>query len=156
MRTIIIGASKNNKIGSGLIRWWIKAPYSHVYARWYLNEQDRDIVYQASHGLVHFREYNNFKKENSVVKEIKLELSDEQFKRFSQKCIDLAAEPYSKVQLFLIFIYELLGKDVKVENQPGYICSELMAELLTDLGFKFEKPLYLINPKDIISKLEGI
>lgn len=151
---VIIGASKNNLVGSAAIQWWIDAPYSHVYARWYLNDQDRDIVYQASHGMVHFIEFSNFKKNNEVVKEIKLQLTCEQFKKFSQKCIDLAGQPYSKLELLQILVCDITNGKVHTEDQKGYICSELMCELLEDLGYKFDKPKYLVNPKDIMKKLE--
>ena len=75
---IIIGCSRNNKIGSELIQWWLNTNYSHVYAKWHLNDQNRDIVYQASHGMVHFRASNHFNKDNTVVKEFEIEF-DEKF-----------------------------------------------------------------------------
>lgn len=154
MRKIVIGASRNKLIGSRLIQGWIGAPYSHVYARWHLSDQDREIVYQASHGMVHFRSYDNFKKENTIVQEVEIELTCEQFQAFSQKCIDLAGQPYSKLELLQIFISDLTKGSISFEDQPGYICSELMAELLQSLGYSFEKPLFLINPKDIMNTLE--
>jgi hypothetical protein len=155
MRKIIIGASKNNLIGSKAIQWWLDAPYSHVYARWYLSDQERDILYQASHGMVHFIEFNNFKKENEVVKEIEIELTCEQFKKFSQKCIDLAGQKYSKLELLQIFMCDITNGKIHTKDQKGYICSELMGELLEDLGYKLPKPKYLLTPKDIIQTLEA-
>lgn len=151
---LVIGASRNNKIGSRLIRWWINAPYSHVYARWYLQVQDRDIVYQSSHEMVHFTSFENLKKDNTIVYEIELELTNEQFKQFSTKCIDLAGQPYSKSGLVQIFLFDITKKQTNIKDQSGYICSELMGELLEDLGYKFSKPNYLINPKDIIEELQ--
>lgn len=154
MYEVIIGASKNSLIGSTAIQWWIRAPYSHVYARWHLSDQERDIVYQASHGMVHFIEFSNFKNNNDVVKEIRITLTCEQFKKFSQKCIDLAGQPYSKLELLQILVCDMTNGKIHVEDQKGYICSELMCELLEDLGYKFDKPKYLVNPRDIIEKLE--
>ena len=153
MRKIIIGCSRNSKIGSRLIQWWIGAPYSHVYAKWHLNDQDKDIVYQASHGMVHFKSCCNFKKENEIVQEFEIELTCEQFKKFSAKCIDLAGEPYSRLELLQILLCDISNEKIKFEDQPGYICSELMCELLEDVGYKFDKPKYLVNPKDIIDIL---
>ena len=154
MRKIIIGASRNTKIGSELIQWWIDANYSHVYIRWNLEQQDRDIVYHASHGMVHFRSFENFSNENIIVEEFELELSDEQFKKISSKCIDLAGQPYSKLELLQILLCDIAKGSIKFEDQPGYICSELMCELLEDLGYVFEKPNFLVTPKDIIDKLK--
>lgn len=154
MRKIIIGASKNNKIGSRLIRWWINADYSHVYTRWYLSDQDREIVYHAAHGMVHFRPHNKFISENKIVEEFELELTCEQFAKFSTKCIDLSGEEYSKLELLQILLCDITDGRIHTQDQKGYICSELMAELLEDLGYKFNKPKYLLTPKDIIEKLK--
>lgn len=154
MRKIIIGASKNCKIGSKLIRWWIDADYSHVYTKWYLSDQDREIVYHASHGMVHFKEYENFKNDNEIVVEIEIELTCEQFKKFSSKCIDIAGQDYSSLELLQILLCDITDGRIHTQDQKGYICSELMAELLEDLGYKFSKPKYLLTPKDIIEKLK--
>ena len=43
---------------------------------------------------------------------------------------------------------------IQFKDQKGYICSELMCELLEDLGIKFCKPKHLIKPIDIITALE--
>lgn len=151
---LIIGASRNSLIGSKAIQWWLKTDYSHVYARWHLNSQDRDIVYQASHGMVHYISLEHFTRDNTIVKEYVLDLTDEQFKNFSRKCIDLAGEKYSKLELLQILICEISSGKITFEDQPGYICSELMCELLQDIGIKFDKPKYLVRPDDIMKALE--
>lgn len=153
---IIIGCSKNFKIGSKLIRCWLNTKYSHVYVRWYLSNQEREIVYQASHGMVHFQNFENFKTDNKIVKEFELDLTDEQFKKFSQKCIDLSGQPYSTLELIQIVLCDLTNGKLHAKDQNGYICSELMAELLEDFfDFKFNKPRYLLTPKDIINALSN-
>jgi hypothetical protein len=154
MRKIVIGASRSPKIGSKLIQWWIGAPYSHVYSKWYLSDQDREIVYHAAHGMVHFKSSENFKKENEIVKEFTIELTCDQFANFSSTCIDLAGEPYSKLELLQILMSDISNGNIRFKDQPGYICSELMADLLEDLGYKFNKPKFLINPRDIVECLE--
>ena len=40
------------------------------------------------------------------------------------------------------------------KDQNGYICSELICELLEDMGIKFSKPKYLVQPDDIMKALE--
>jgi hypothetical protein len=154
MRKIIIGCSRNSLIGSKIIQWWIGANYSHVYTKWYLSDQNREIVYHAAHGLVHFRAAKHFNNDNIVVEEFEIELTCEQFSKFSTKCIDLAGEEYSKLQLLHIFLVGVTNGKFKTKDQPGYICSELMCELLEDLGYKFQKPKYLVDPKDIIECLK--
>jgi hypothetical protein len=150
---LVIGASGSSLIGSKLIQWWIGANYSHVYARWYLSSQERNIVYQASHGMVHFIEFRNFKSVNTIVEEFHIDLPDDKFKKLSQKCIDLAGQPYSRLELLQIFLCDVTNGRFKTQDQKGYICSELMCEILMDLGYKFNKPKYLVNPKDIVEAL---
>ena len=151
---LIIGASRKTLLGSELIQWWIGTNYSHVYARWHLNAQNTDIVYQASHGMVHFCSLDRFTRENVVVKEFTLELTDEQFKKFSKKCIELAGEKYSFLELFQVIISDMSCGKIQFGDQAGYICSELMCELLEELGIKFDKPKYLVRPDDIVKALE--
>lgn len=154
---ITIGASRNatNALGSEAIQWWLNTDYSHVYVRWFLNDQKREIVYQASQGSCHFLAFNNFTINNIIVKEFNLELTTEQFQEFSAKCVDLAGQKYSKLELIQILLSDLSKGRLKFKDQPGYICSELMAELLIGLGYLFNKPLYLITPKDIVVTLEN-
>lgn len=151
---IIIGASRNYLIGSRVIQWWMRTNYSHIYVRWYLSSQEREIVYQASHGMVHFCSLENFTKDNTVVKEFILEITDEQFKKFSQKSIDLAGEKYSKLELLQIFLTDLSYGKLSFKDQNGYICSELVCELLEDIGIVFKKPKYMMKPIDIVYALE--
>ncbi len=150
---IVIGASKSAtwKLGSELLQLWMGTNYSHVYVRWFLSTQEREIVYQASHGSVHYQELNNFTKDNTIVEEYILELSDSQFIKFSQKCIDLCGIPYSIMELLQIFISNITKGKVVFTDQPGYICSELMSELLEDFfNAKFDKPNFLLRPDDIM------
>ena len=152
---IIIGASKNNNLGSKLIQWWENSKYSHVYIRWHLHTQDREIIYQASHGMVHFLEFSNFKKHNKIVTEISLEITTEQFVKLTQKCIDYAGKPYSKLELLQIWLSDVSDSKVKVKDRKGFICSELLGALLVELNITFQKPLYLLTPKDIMEALEA-
>lgn len=151
---LIIGSSRNHLIGSKAIQWWLNTNYSHVYVRWHLNSQNRDIVYQASHGMVHFTSLENFSRDNIIVKEHILSLTDEQFKKFSRKCIDLAGEKYSTLQLLQILVCDLSKEKFRFQDQTGYICSELVCEFLEDIGIKFTKPKYLVRPDDIMKALE--
>jgi len=152
---IIIGCSKNTKIGSKLIQWWMGTDYSHVYVKWRLRTQDRSIVYHASHGMVHFISEENFKLKNQVVKEYELNIGQRHFIEFSKHCVDLAGQEYSTLELGQILLNNLTDGRYKAEDLPGYICSELMAELLENFfKAKFDKPRYLLTPKDIILFLE--
>lgn len=151
---LIIGASRTDQIWSKVLQIHMKTDYSHVYARWYLSSQEREIVYQASHGMVHYCSLERFTSNNVIVKEFVLDITDEQFKKFSRKCIDLAGEKYSKLELLQIWLSDVSGDKLHFKDQKGYICSELMCELLTDLGIQFNKPKHLVKPEDIVQALE--
>lgn len=156
MIKITVGASRNNKIGSKLIRWWLDTDYSHVYFKWHLTTQNTEIVYQASHGLVHFISYENFIKKNSVIREFEIELTEKQFKDFSKKCINLAGQKYATLELLQIVLVDMTNGKFVTQDQSGYICSELVGEFLNYIGFTFNKPKFLLTPKDIIETLENI
>jgi len=150
---LIIGASKSNTIGSWLIRKWLKTSYSHIYVKWYLKTQEIYIIYHASSKMVHFKSDENFKKSNFIVKELEFDIPDDVFKKFSKKCIDLAGEPYSYLTLLQILLCDLFNLKNHF-NLNGYICSELLGELLEEAGIVFDKPKYLITPKDIMEKIQ--
>jgi hypothetical protein len=150
---IIIGASRAEKIGSKLLQFHMGTDYSHVYARWWLTSQEREIVYQASHGMVHFCSLEHFTRDNIIVKEFTLNITEEQFKKFSRRCVDLAGEKYSQLELLQIWLSDLTGGKWNSEDQNGYICSELMCELLESIGIAFNKPKYLVKPRDIVEAL---
>ena len=151
---LIVGASRSEKIGSKAIQMVMGVDYSHVYARWWLKSQEREIVYQASHGMVHYTSLEHFTRDNIIVREFVLDLTDEQFKKFSRKCIDLAGEKYSILTLFHIWLNDASGGKLQFGDQTGYICSELMCELLMDLGVEFDKPKWMVKPSDIVLALE--
>lgn len=155
MNTIIIGMSSpvNKKIGSEAIKWYLNTDYSHIYIKMYSKSLDRTMIYHAAHGLVHFIEESNFLSTNKVIKEYELTLSDQMLLELKQKCIDLSGVDYGYDELPKIVIKDIcvrLNIPFNVINSKGYICSELVAEILEAIfKVKFEKPKYLITPKDI-------
>ena len=156
MIKVVVGASRNSegKIGSEAIQWWMGTDYSHVYVRWHLTTQDKEVVYHAASGMVHFVSLDNFTKHNTIVREFDLYLTDDQFKKFSARCIDLAGEKYSYIELLQIFLSDVSGGKIRLKDQPGYICSELLCELFDSLGIQLNKPKFLVRPDDIVKALE--
>lgn len=154
MSCVYIGLSspKDWKIGAEAIKWWTGKEYSHAYVR-FEHLDERSTVYQASHGMVHFTSKDRFLGDNKSIKEFKVDLSSEQRKAFMDLCWDLCGESYSTCELAQIFAVDLLHKvgiKLTVEDQKGYICSELVGALCIDtLGMKFSKPRYLLKPQDI-------
>jgi hypothetical protein len=152
---VYVGFSKpkENKIGSRLIRWWLGKPYSHCYVRWYSETYQLELVYHASSGVVHFISGDNFDKKNETIFAYKLKLKEDARKLLVKKCIDLAGQPYAYLELLKTFVRDfcaLVGFKCRFLNSPGYICSELVAEVLqARFGVEFKKPLNEIRPNDI-------
>lgn len=152
---IHIGFSCPNKfmIGAKAIMWWTGSPYSHTYLRFEYADS-KDAIFHAAHGLVHFLSVGNFLRKNKSVKEYTIEVSSKLHNELFDQCMDLAGEKYSTMELVNIFISDVifmaLQKEVKVYNNRGYICSELMGKLCQDqLKLSFKKPLFLLKPSDI-------
>ena len=147
------------KIGAYAIQKWCGTEYSHVYLRFESsNPKVPSNVYHAAHGMVHFREFENFKLQNRVIKEYCIEISDEDRLDILIECMFLSGEGYGYKELCKIFatevIYTLLKKEIRTKDSKGYICSELVGTLLTDkLKLAFCKPTYLLKPIDIDYKL---
>lgn len=152
---ILIGFSTPNtfKIGAWLIKKWLNSSYSHVFIR-YVDNQNRDLVFQASHGMVHLITYENFLKENLVVKAYPLDLSNEEYQLFRNFYYSKLGEPYSFLDLVVIFLYDLFMR-LGIPNPPsnnfkGYVCSSLCAEILSNLrNIEWNKPMNLVEPSDI-------
>lgn len=151
MRSITIGLSYPNhfKIGACAISLYTHRLYSHALVYWDSPSIQETLVYQASLGMVHFCSMENFKQNNDIIKEFKLNLTDNQFTKLVKKCVQLAGIEYSKLELLNIFLDQTLKKDI-LGDQPGFICSELVADLLEEIFNKpFPKPKYLVTPADI-------
>ena len=161
---IYIGFSRpiKDKIGAKAISWWINRPYSHVYVRF--ESQDPEIpstVYHAAHGWVHFLDKERFDKNNKTVVEYPIEVTPQQRKKLLIKCMKLAFEKYSILELVNLFLTDVLFRlgctRVKFHDPRGYICSELIAELLEAVfNVIWDKPKYLLHPGDIEDKLASL
>jgi hypothetical protein len=147
------------KLGAYAIKSWSGVDYSHVYIRFESsNTKVPSNVYHAAHGMVHFIEFENFKKNNRVIKEYTIELSDEDRLDILIECMYLSGEGYGYTELIKILftdlVYGALNKNLITSNSRGYICSELVGKLLIDkLKLSFSKPTHLLKPVDIDNKL---
>lgn len=155
MSKIHVGFSypKRFKIGAKAISLWMNRPYSHVYVR-LTYPNSKDVIFHAAHGMVHFKSISNFLKENDVVKEYEMDMTEVCSDSFFDQCMELAGEKYSIAELINIFIsdvhFYLFRKNIKLYNNRGYICSELVGELCQNkLKIRFNKPLFLLKPSDI-------
>jgi hypothetical protein len=138
-------------------------PYDHVYIKFHSNSYDRDIIYQASKNFINFMGNIVFNSENEIIKEFKVEISDDSYKGLMQFAIDNAGKPYSLKEalgLGIVRICSLFGKKIQNPFKEGtseYVCSVLAGYILKDycnveLGEDFEN----IDPKylyDLLSKV---
>lgn len=161
---IYVGFSKpiKYKIGAKAISWWIGAPYSHTYVRF--ESSDPEIpsnVYHAAHGMVHFMTQERFHSINQTVVEYQIEVTKEERKAQLIKAMKLQSVEYSTLELVNIFLYDLCNKlgcdKVKFHDPKGYICSELVADIIEiKFQIKWIKERYLLSPKDIELKLKDL
>jgi hypothetical protein len=162
METLTVGFSKARskwKFLSTLIRWADQAPFSHVFIRWNSAYLERDVIYQASGSAVNFQEGKRFDAINETLYKFDILLSDSTRKRVMQFAMDQAGAPYSLKQLLGLSISKLsklIGFKILNPFKDGrshYICCELVAEILAELGYKMPEDLDDITPKDVFEFL---
>lgn len=159
MSNIMIGFSKPRKptiISTGM-SIWMNRPYSHVYVRFDSNSIP-STVYHASHGMVHFMSWDNFKKQNEVIEEFCFEVSPQVKLDALLYAIDIAGSKYGYMDILKIMgrdICHNLGFEINTSNGNGYICSELAGEVSSRfLGIKYDSPMFLLKPSHIYEKLD--
>lgn len=154
MKTITIGFSspKTWKVGSELIKWWGKEPYSHVFIN-YQDDQERDLIFEASHGMVHLSLKEHFLEDNKIIVSYDLSLTDEQYQNFRDFYYDKLGQPYNFIDLIQIVIRDTLheiGFNIKFKESKGFICSELTSRMLQDiLGYQLPKDSWMMRPDDV-------
>jgi hypothetical protein len=163
-KTITIGFSKPNakwkKPISRLIRVFELSEYSHVYIKITNGRLKNDLYYHASGSRVHFMGKEEFKSKNKVVKEYKFDISAAKFYKTLDFAISKVGAKYSYRQLLglmIVRVCKFLGK--KIDNPfggDGYICTELVAEILRHIhGKQVIKDINTIGLKDIKKLIEN-
>lgn len=151
MRNLRIGFSKPKKwaIGSQIIQWCDRAQFSHAFLRWYSPTVNRVLVYQASHGMVHFISGYNFDKDATTVVEYEVELSDSDFDTVVKKCIDLAGTKYGTLELLGMGFERITGiKSPFRDGDKTFVCSELVGTVLK-LVCNIDLDLELAGPGEL-------
>lgn len=158
MKTIIVGFSHSTKKFapfSKALQHWDNVPYSHVYFQFHADKHDVDMVYQASSNMLNYMSKPVFLSINAVVEEIEIQVSDSDYNKLMKSCMESAGLEYALLQVVGIAIADIFNLDKNILSNPDkYVCSEWVAEQLEHLGYKFDKPLDLIKPKDIYIKLK--
>jgi hypothetical protein len=135
-------------------------PFSHVYFMYQEPQfSDRTVSQETGHGCAAMAE-NSFLRINQVVKEVKLEISDELYARIMQDCHDYAGTSYGYLQNLGIGLVRLAAKvGIKIGRNPiddGMNCSEWAYLILREIyGEWTDKDRNLIGPDDIYAFLES-
>lgn len=155
--TIYIGFSARKKWN--FLSWFLqkcqRAAYSHVYVRFCSESLKRDLIYQASEMSVHFIGGDRFRDECDIIKEYPLLVSIEAKTKILQFAIDNAGRPYGWIELLgfgWVYLCRIFGRKVKNplgDKNRSFICSELVANVLLELGYKIPGDLDTIAPVDI-------
>ncbi len=138
MDSITVGFSKPKswKPFAWIIMKGYGIPYDHVYVKFHSDSYDRDIIYQASKTMVNFMSPTVFESENLVVKEFKINITDENKIKMIQFAIDNAGKPYGILECFgmaIVRVAELLGRKIRnpfKEAGSTYVCSVLAGYVL--------------------------
>jgi hypothetical protein len=159
MRTIKIGFSRPKsgfKPFSWLIRWYLSTEYSHTYLDFYSKELNRSIIYEATKNGVRFVGQKQWLDHVFVVSEFEIELTQEEYKKIITYCIDHSGIPYSLWQNIGICIANFLKLKKNPFGKKGSNCSEEIGKILELKGYKFNKDLNLLTPKDIYLALNQL
>lgn len=137
---------------SRLIMWYMNTPYSHVYLK-FTTSRGKTLIYEAVGTGVRFVGYNIWKAHASTVYEKEIEVSKELYTKVMDFCMDNAGKEYSVSQNLGIFLADIL----KLKSNPfpdnGTNCSEIIAEILKEVGIEVKKDKNLITPLDIYKSL---
>lgn len=165
MKSIIIGFSKPKNHSFPIFSWIIRfvdwAPYSHVYIRWNSKSIDRDLIYQASGISVHFLSGKKFDQKAESLFKYQIEINESLKYKTIQKCVDNLGSPYGIKQALgigIVKLFRLFGKDIKnpfADGNATWVCSELVLDVLKDLGMKININADNVTPKDIQKFLES-
>lgn len=158
MRKIIVGFSRSTKDFapfSKAIQWWDGVDYSHTYFQFESQKYDVQMIYQASSTMLNYMSKPVFLLHNEVIREIEIEVTEEQYFKLMKDCMESAGLEYGLLQVFGIMIAESFSLQYNpFSDEEKYHCSEWIAEKLEDLGYKFDKELDLVKPIDIFELLD--
>lgn len=166
MKSIIVGFSHPAKFS--LHAWIIEkidgAPFDHAYLRFHSDNLDRDIIYQSNWRGVEFIGAILWSTTTTPVQEFSLQISDDNYTKMMQFCVDNAGIGYSYLGVIGEGIRQIAGKLGWVINNPfnqtqtGEFCSEIVTRCLNVANpAQFNLNADNMSPKnlnDILAKLK--
>ena len=157
MAKINIGLStpKEFKVGSATIRLAQGTDFSHVFIRMVHSPHSKlafDKVFQASHGDVNALKYDNFTKENKIIREYELEVSEDNYLEIVNYLWEQLGKKYGFMQLLGIYTGLKLGNN----GETRFICTELAAMVLEATGVDVNGDKDYLGLNDIKNILDEI
>lgn len=134
MRTVVFGFSKPKqwKPFAEIIKFVDNSYFSHSYIKFRSHSLDRTLIYQASGTKVNFIGEELFTKDNDVVAEYIFQVTDDEYKKILQWCVDNCGVKYSLKVAIGLSIYRVLKKKTSLLKGAGFVCSVLAAKLLDE------------------------
>jgi len=128
--------------------------FSHTYIKLTNDNLKNDLYYHASGLAVNFMTEAMFNNKNEIIEEYSFDISPKAYYKTLDFAISKVGSRYSTSQLVglgLVKLAALFGK--KINNpfgKKGYVCTELVGELLKEIyGKKITKQLNSLSLKDI-------
>lgn len=159
MKKLVIGFSRPKgrfMILSDIIRYIQGTPYSHVFFKIENDNLRNHLFYHAKGSVVNFMGTTLFFKKNIPIKTFEFEIDEQAFYKFLDAAIDRVGVKYSPLQLVGFLVAKLFKLKKNPFGKKGYVCSELVAEVLKEVrNFTFDKDLNLVDLKDIYNLLSN-
>lgn len=142
-----------------LIRTIEGTEYSHTYIKVWSHEIQDYVVYQESFKGLNAEASSLFNKDNKIINEYAIRVTQEQLDSIMQFCFSRLGMPYGTAQIAGMFAARVLRqccfKDMKNPLADGLktmVCSEMVGHILGILGKEIDKDLLEIEGPKMIHK----
>lgn len=160
---ILFTTPKKYSAFSAFLRWYLKAPFSHVCLKIHSDFYERTMIYEASAGQVQAESFANWEKRNRIISAHKIEVDGERKKEVIQYCIDHLRHKYGILSLVDIFFRDKLGIETHFgsDGTKKFICSEFayltlqpeIHKIAKIKGLNIEESADYIDPNEIFALL---
>jgi len=127
-----------------------KRPFSHAFVIYKDPILGTEMVFQASHGIVHNCEYVKLKENNTVICEYSMDFTEAEFYEFYTLMISMLGVPYAWKQILGIFISKIFGcKNIFEDSLSTEFCSQLAAKVCKIKNIPIPDKTNTITPSDL-------
>lgn len=163
MKSITFGFSRSSQglIGSKLIMWFMRKPFSHTYFKYKEDRYVDSTIFQATGKGLNYMAEHRFHEHNTPVREFTEQISDELFDELMRDCHNNAGIDYGFLQNLGLAFVRLADKvGWKIDKNPindGINCSEWMYYILAEIyGPRWtETEPNLVAPDEVYEFLES-